>query len=100
MCRDFQEEIPVAAGVDQLVFGWLAQWEAAQYEGPGIVTDLLPAILSLVPDELNGLQVFERALRETDGGQCGLKRSEGRIVASLGPRTASIGSSAWNVMKP
>ena len=62
MGGDFQEEIAVAPGVYELVVGWLAQREAAQYEGPGIVADLLAATLSLVPHELNGLQLLESPL--------------------------------------
>ncbi len=74
MGRDFQEEIAVAPSVDELVFGRLAQREAAHYEGAGIVTDLLVAILSLAPDELNGLELFEATLRDRDGWKDGLQR--------------------------
>ena len=74
MCRDFQEKVAVAPSVDELVFGWLAQREATQYEGPGIVTDLLPATLSLVADELNGLELFEPPLGDSDGWKDGLQR--------------------------
>ena len=74
MGRDFQEEIAVAPCVYELVGGWLAQREAAEYEGPGIVTDLLPATFSLVPDELNGVKLFEPPLGDTDGWKDGLQR--------------------------
>ena len=66
MGRNFQEEIAVAPGVYELVVGWPAQREAAQYEGPGIVADLLPAMFSLVPDEL---KLLETPLRDADVGK-------------------------------
>ena len=74
MGGDFQEEIAVAPSVDELVFRWLPQREAAQYEGAGIVTDLLRAIFSLVPDELNSLKLFEPPFGDTDRGKNGLQR--------------------------
>jgi hypothetical protein len=58
-CWGAQEEIAVAPGKDELVLGWLAQGEAAQYERPGIVADLLRAVFSLVPYELNGFQLLQ-----------------------------------------
>ena len=66
MGGDFQEEIAVAPSVDELVFRCLPQREAAQYEGSGIVADLLAATLSLFPDELNGLQLFESPLGDAN----------------------------------
>ena len=74
MSRDFQEEIAVAPGVDELVFWWLAQRKAAQDEGAGIVTDLLRAMFSLVPDELNGVKLFEPPLGDSEGWRDGLQR--------------------------
>ena len=74
MSRDFQEEIAVAPSVDELVFRWLAQREAAQYEGPGIVTDLLPATLSLDADEMNGVKLYEPTLGDSDAWKDGLQR--------------------------
>jgi hypothetical protein len=74
MGGDFQDEIAIAPSVDELVFRWLAQREAAQDEGPGIVTDLLRAMFSLVPDELNGVELFEPLLGDTDRGKNGLQR--------------------------
>ena len=71
MGGDFQEEIAVAPGVYELVVGWLAQREAAQYEGPGIVADLLPPAFTLVPDELNGLQLLESLLGYANVGKQG-----------------------------
>jgi hypothetical protein len=72
MGGDFQEEIAVAPRVDELVFGWLAQGEAAEYEGPGIVADLLSATLSLFPDQLNGLQLLESPLGDANMRKQGL----------------------------
>jgi hypothetical protein len=66
MGGDFQEEMAVAPSIDELVFRWLAQGKAAQYEGPRIVTDLLHVMFSLVSDELNGLQLFESLLGDTN----------------------------------
>jgi hypothetical protein len=74
MCCDFQEEIAVAPDVDELVFGWLTQREAAENEGARIVTDLLPAMFSLVPDELNGVELFEPPLGDSEGWKNGLQR--------------------------
>ena len=74
MGGDFQEEIAVAPGVDELVFWWLAQREAAKYEGARIVTDFLPAILPFVPDELNGVKLFEPPLGDSEGWRDGLQR--------------------------
>src|SRR5215471_5523431 len=66
MRRDFQKEVAVAPSVDELVFGRLAQRETAQNEGAGVVTDLLPAIFSSVPDQLNRLQLPETPLGDAN----------------------------------
>jgi len=66
MGGDFRAEIALAPRVDELVFGWLAQGEAAQNKRPSIVADLLRATLSLVADELNGFQLLERPLGDAD----------------------------------
>ena len=89
---DFQEETAIASGEGKLVAGWTAQWDAAENELPGVEGEVLLANLSLLADEVDGFQVFQPALRETDGRQRGLEPHRGGAVASLGRRDRGLGT--------
>jgi hypothetical protein len=67
---DFEEEAAVAASVDELVCGRLAQGEAAEYERTGVISNHLLAILALLTDKLDSIELLESALRNADDG-CG-----------------------------
>ena len=76
MPGDFKEELSVAASVGQLTFGRRAKWKAAKEERPGVVSEFLLVMITLLSDELDDLQVFKPAFGEADGGQHGLERGE------------------------
>jgi hypothetical protein len=63
---DCEEESAVAASVDELVCGRLAQGEAAKYERAGVISDVLLATLSLLADHLDGFEFLESLLRDSN----------------------------------
>ena len=100
MGGDFEEEVPIVARVSELLLRRAAKRNAAKHKRPRVVSERLLARLPLVSDELNSLQMFQSALRDTDRRQRRLKRSEGRSCDGAGFAAPVFGSRAWNVIKP
>ena len=98
--RDFQEEAPIAASIGELFLRWAAKRNSAKYKRPRVVSEFLLARVPLVTNELNSLQVFQSALRDTNRRQRRLKRSEGRTRNGAGFCTPAFGPRARNVIKP
>ena len=48
------------------VLGGLAEWDAAEHKGAGIVGELLLAIFSLLPNEMDGFELLRPPLRERE----------------------------------
>jgi hypothetical protein len=97
---DFQEEVTIVARVSELLLRRAAKRNSAKDQRPRVVSEFLLARVALLADELNSLQVFQRALGDSDRGQRRLKRSEGRTRDSAGRCAPAFGFRAWNVIKP
>ncbi len=70
---DIKGEFPIASAVSELVSRWAAKRNATENERSGVVGKFLVAVLSILADQADGLQLFELELREAKGGQYGLK---------------------------
>jgi len=66
MSRDFEREAAVTSSVNELAARRPAQGNAAEDEGPGIETQVLPAELALLTDEMDRLELFEAAASDSD----------------------------------
>jgi hypothetical protein len=67
MSRDFEREAAVTPCVNELAARRPAQGNAAEDEGPGIETQVLPAELALLADEMDSFELLEAAPRDFDG---------------------------------
>jgi hypothetical protein len=56
---DFEREAAVAPSVNELSVGRPTQGNAAEDEGSGIETQLLPAEFALLADEVDGFELLE-----------------------------------------
>jgi hypothetical protein len=83
MSRDFEREAAVTSSVNELAAVRPAQGNAAEAEEPGIETQVLPAGLALLADEVDGFELPEAAASDPDGRQRVSDASEPRI--RLGP---------------
>jgi hypothetical protein len=84
MSRDFEREAAVTSSVNELAARRPAQGNAAEDEGPGIETQVLPAELALLTDEMDRLELFEAAASDSDGRQRVSDASEPRIRLGAG----------------
>ena len=84
MGRDFEEEAPVVASVGHLFLRRAAKRDPAEHKRPRVVSEFLLARVPLVTNELNSLQVFQSALRDTDGWQRRSERRKGWVPGGRG----------------
>jgi len=82
--RNFQEEAAVVASVGQLFLRRAAKRDPAEHKRPRVVSEFLLARVPLVTNELNSLQVFQSALRDTDGWQRRSERRKGWVPGGRG----------------
>jgi len=66
MSRDVEREAAVTVSVNELAATRPAQGNAAEDEGPGIETQVLPAELALLADEMDSFELSEAAASESD----------------------------------
>jgi len=57
MAGNVEKEPAVAPGVNELRSARAAEWNSAENEGTGIVSELLPAILAFLTNEGDGLKL-------------------------------------------
>ena len=81
---DFEEEAPVVASVGHLFLRRAAKRDPAEHKRPRVVSELLLARLPLFADKPNSLQVFQSALRDTDGWQRRSERRKGWVPGGRG----------------
>jgi len=67
MSRDFEREAAVTPSVNELAARRPAQGNAAEDEGAGVETQVLPAELALLANEVNGFQLRKAAPGDSDG---------------------------------
>jgi hypothetical protein len=84
MSRDFKREATVTPCVNELAARRPAQGNAAEDEGPGIETQVLPAELALLADEMDSFELLEAAASDSDGRQRVSDASEHRIRLGAG----------------
>jgi hypothetical protein len=72
MACDFQEELPVASSMDELVLGWTSEGYTAQNERLRIEGELLLPFHTLPPDNGDRLKMAEPELRNAEGRKDGL----------------------------
>lgn len=100
MPGDLKEELAVSSSVQQLFFGWPAERETAKDKWPGVERQVLAMIVALLSDELDGFELLETALCNSDGRQHRSDGSEGRVWPGVRLR-ARIRCLGWrNVRKP
>src|SRR6266700_818022 len=90
MSHDFEEELAILPAMNQLGRRRATQGNAAEHEGPCLITDLLPAFFSLLPDKRDRVElvelVFADSSREAGGGKRCLDRfGEGSVDAEALP---------------
>jgi hypothetical protein len=95
VCGDLQKEPAVASGVDRLTVRGTAKRDTAKDKGSGMVSEFLMILIPLLSDELDGLQVFEPALGDSDGRQYGPERGKRDISDDVGRRTPPFDRSGW-----
>ena len=81
---DFEEEAPVMASVRKLLLRRAVKRNPTKDKRPRDVGEFLLARVPLVTNELNSLQVFQSALRDTDGWQRRSERRKGWVPGSRG----------------
>ena len=81
---DFEEEAPVMASVRKLLLRRAVKRNPTKDKRPGVVSELLRARLPLVADKLDSLQMFQSALRDTDGWQRRSERRKGWVPGGRG----------------
>ena len=86
MSGDFEEEAPVMASVGKLFLRRAAKRNPTKHKRPRVVGEFLLARVPLLTDELNSLQVFQSALRDSDGWQRRSERRKGWVPGGRGPR--------------
>ena len=84
MSGDFEEEAAVMASVRKLLLRRPAKRNPTKYKRPRDVGEFLLARVPLVTNELNSLQVFRSALRDTDGWQRRSERRKGWVPGGRG----------------
>jgi hypothetical protein len=67
MTEDLKEELPTASRVKQLVSGRAAEGKSAEHKGAGVKSELLLAAFALFPDKLDGFDLFQPALADSEG---------------------------------
>ena len=98
MSRDFEREAAVTPCVNELAAGRPAQGNAAEDEGPGIETQVLPAELALLADEMDSFELLEAAASDSDGRQGVSDASEHRIRLGAG-RCLAFCSRSWRSVR-
>jgi len=100
MPGDLKEELAVSSTVHQLFFGWPAERETTKDKRPGVERQVLAMSVALLSDELDGFELLEAALCNSDGRQRSLNRSERRLWAGVrfGPGLRCL--DRRNVRKP
>ena len=79
MSSDFEEEAPIMTSVGELLPRRATKRNPTKHKRPRVVSEFLLARLPLVADKLNSLEVFQSALRDSDGWEDGAKRRTGRL---------------------
>jgi hypothetical protein len=69
MSEDLKEELPIGSRVKQRVSGRAAERESAEHKGAGVKRELLLAAFALFPDELDGFDLFQPALADSEARQ-------------------------------
>ena len=69
MSNDFQEKLPVLPAMKQLAGRWTTQRNATEHKRPGMVRQLLLAILALLTHHLNGFKLLNGLLGDANPWQ-------------------------------
>jgi hypothetical protein len=85
MTCDFQEELPVASCVDELVLGGASEGYAAENERSGMVGKLLLPVLTLLSNKGDCLEMSKPELGNAEGWGRGPYRRKRRKTATDGP---------------
>jgi hypothetical protein len=77
MADNVEEEIAVAASMDKLIFGQGTERKAAQHKRPGVERDFLFALLTLLSNHQNGIDLLCASGCDPDLGQDGSNWGQG-----------------------
>ena len=89
MTCDFQKELSIVPGVDKLVLRRAAERDATQYKRPGIVGELLVAVVTIFSDSSDCFKMTQAELSSAEGGQNGPQGRKRWPDATISPRMPS-----------
>jgi hypothetical protein len=86
MGGNFKKELTILAAMNQLRRRRATQRDAAEHERPDMITHLLPALLSLLSDKGNRMELVELVFADSRGEVACRKRSGGDLAwVNVGP---------------